>query len=105
MFQVATQRSVSESTPAGDSVVEIGSAELTLASGQIVTVKYVVRWKHHDGTVEGAYRHLEHEQVACKHEEPRWLPCLHFQRQRLRLRYPATLERKFETHLLPIHQL
>jgi hypothetical protein len=35
MFQVATQRSVSESTPAGDGVVEIGSAELTLASGQI----------------------------------------------------------------------
>ena len=38
MFQVATQRSVSESTPAGDGVVEIGSAELTLASGQIPCV-------------------------------------------------------------------
>ena len=30
---------------AGDTVVEIGRAELTLASGQIVPVKYVVHWK------------------------------------------------------------
>ncbi len=32
---------------AGDAVVEIGRAELTLASGQIVPVKYVVHWKRH----------------------------------------------------------
>lgn len=32
---------------AGDTVVEIGRAELTLAGGQIVPVKYVVHWKHH----------------------------------------------------------
>lgn len=31
---------------AGDTVVEIGRAELTLASGQKVPVKYVVHWKH-----------------------------------------------------------
>jgi ketosteroid isomerase-like protein len=30
---------------AGDSVVEIGRAELTLAGGQKVPVKYVVHWK------------------------------------------------------------
>jgi ketosteroid isomerase-like protein len=30
---------------AGDTVVEIGRAELTLASGQKVPVKYVVQWK------------------------------------------------------------
>jgi ketosteroid isomerase-like protein len=34
---------------AGDDVVEIGSAELTLANGQVVPVKYVVHWKRHDG--------------------------------------------------------
>ena len=34
---------------AGDTVVEIGRAELTLAGGQIVPVKYVVHWKYHDG--------------------------------------------------------
>jgi ketosteroid isomerase-like protein len=32
---------------AGDTVVEIGRAELTLSSGQIVLVKYVVHWKRH----------------------------------------------------------
>jgi ketosteroid isomerase-like protein len=32
---------------AGDTVVEIGRAELTLSSGQIVPVKYVVHWKRH----------------------------------------------------------
>jgi ketosteroid isomerase-like protein len=34
---------------AGDTVVEIGGAELTLAGGQIVPIKYVVHWKYHDG--------------------------------------------------------
>jgi ketosteroid isomerase-like protein len=34
---------------AGDDVVEIGRAELTLAGGQVVPVKYVVHWKRHDG--------------------------------------------------------
>ncbi len=33
---------------AGDSVVEIGRAALTLAGGQVVPVKYVVHWKRHD---------------------------------------------------------
>lgn len=33
----------------GDSVVEIGRAELLVGSGQTVTVKYVVHWKHEDG--------------------------------------------------------
>ena len=32
---------------AGDAIVEIGRAELTLASGQTVPVKYVVHWKRH----------------------------------------------------------
>ena len=30
---------------AGDTVVEIGRAELTLGGGQVVPVKYVVHWK------------------------------------------------------------
>jgi hypothetical protein len=34
--------------PVGDSVVEIGRAELTLAGGQRVPVKYVVHWKRDD---------------------------------------------------------
>jgi ketosteroid isomerase-like protein len=34
---------------AGDDVVEIGRAELSLAGGQVVPVKYVVHWKRHDG--------------------------------------------------------
>jgi hypothetical protein len=33
----------------GDTVVEIGRAELTLAGGDIVAIKYVVHWKHHEG--------------------------------------------------------
>ena len=33
----------------GDSVVEIGRAELLVGSGQTVTVKYVVHWKQEDG--------------------------------------------------------
>jgi len=35
---------------AGDSVVEVGRADLTVAGGQVVTVKYVVQWKQEDGT-------------------------------------------------------
>ncbi len=35
---------------AGDTVVEIGRADLTLASGQVVPAKYVVHWKQHNGT-------------------------------------------------------
>lgn len=34
---------------AGDGVIEIGRADLTVAGGQIVTVKYVVHWKQEDG--------------------------------------------------------
>ena len=34
---------------AGESVIEIGRADLTLAGGQAVTVKYVVHWKQEDG--------------------------------------------------------
>ena len=33
----------------GDSVVEIGRADLALGDGQRVTVKYVVQWKEEDG--------------------------------------------------------
>jgi ketosteroid isomerase-like protein len=33
----------------GDSVVEIGKAELTTNGGQTVAVKYVVHWKQEDG--------------------------------------------------------
>ena len=34
---------------AGDTIVEIGSADLTVAGGQSVAVKYVVQWKQEDG--------------------------------------------------------
>ena len=34
---------------AGDTVVEIGRAALSLKGGQVVPVKYVVHWKLHDG--------------------------------------------------------
>jgi ketosteroid isomerase-like protein len=34
---------------AGDSVIEVGRADLTLDAGQILTVKYVVHWKEEDG--------------------------------------------------------
>ena len=34
----------------GDSVVEIGRADLTVGGGQTVTVKYVVHWKQENGT-------------------------------------------------------
>jgi ketosteroid isomerase-like protein len=33
----------------GDSVVEIGKADLTVGGGQVVPVKYVVHWKQEDG--------------------------------------------------------
>ena len=35
--------------PAGDGVVEIGRADLGVAGGQVVTVKYVVHWQQEDG--------------------------------------------------------
>jgi ketosteroid isomerase-like protein len=35
--------------PAGDGVIEIGRADLSVAGGQVVTVKYVVCWKQEDG--------------------------------------------------------
>ena len=38
-----------EAEMAGDSVVEIGSADLTVGDGSIVTVKHVVHWKQEDG--------------------------------------------------------
>ena len=34
---------------AGDSVLEVGKADLTLGEGQILTVKYVVHWKQEAG--------------------------------------------------------
>lgn len=34
---------------AGDGVVEIGRADLSLASGEVVSIKYVVHWKQEDG--------------------------------------------------------
>jgi len=33
----------------GDSVIEIGRAELTVGGGQILPVKYVVHWKQEEG--------------------------------------------------------
>ena len=38
-----------KATQAGDTVVEIGRADLTMKSGQSATVKYVVHWKQEDG--------------------------------------------------------
>lgn len=38
-----------EAEMAGDSVVEIGKADLTVADGSVVTVKYVVFWKQDAG--------------------------------------------------------
>jgi len=38
-----------EAETTGDSVVEIGSADLTVGDGSVVTVKYVVHWKQDDG--------------------------------------------------------
>lgn len=38
-----------EAQEAGDGVIEIGRAELTVANGQRVTVKYIVHWKQEDG--------------------------------------------------------
>lgn len=34
----------------GDSVVEIGKADLVVADGSMVTLKYVVHWKQEDGS-------------------------------------------------------
>ncbi|HLH03922.1 MAG TPA: nuclear transport factor 2 family protein [Bryobacteraceae bacterium] len=38
-----------EAEACGDNVVEIGSADLSLANGSTVTVKYVVVWKQEEG--------------------------------------------------------
>jgi ketosteroid isomerase-like protein len=38
-----------EAEVAGESVMEIGKADLALGSGQTMTVKYVVHWKREDG--------------------------------------------------------
>jgi ketosteroid isomerase-like protein len=38
-----------EAETTGDSVVEIGTADLTVGDGSVVTVKYVVHWKQEDG--------------------------------------------------------
>jgi ketosteroid isomerase-like protein len=35
--------------PAGDGVIEIGRADLSVANNQVVTIKYVVCWKQEDG--------------------------------------------------------
>jgi len=35
---------------AGDGILEIGKADLTVGDGQTVTVKYVVYWKQENGT-------------------------------------------------------
>jgi ketosteroid isomerase-like protein len=34
---------------AGDGIIELGRAELTLEGGQVLAVKYVVQWKQEDG--------------------------------------------------------
>ena len=44
---------------AGDTVVEIGRAALTLAGGQAVPVKYVVHWKRHDEDEEAWKWHID----------------------------------------------
>jgi len=38
-----------QAEPAGDGVVEIGSAVITTNAGQSMDVKYVVHWKQEDG--------------------------------------------------------
>jgi ketosteroid isomerase-like protein len=49
MGLMQAQLTIVDAEPAGDGVVEIGRAGLTLAGGQSVTVKYVVHWKQEDG--------------------------------------------------------
>jgi hypothetical protein len=38
-----------DAAAAGDTVVEVGRADLTLEGGQTLAVKYVVHWKQEDG--------------------------------------------------------
>jgi|ERR1700678_233944 len=38
-----------QAEPAADGVIEIGRADLSVAGGQVLTVKYVVCWKQEDG--------------------------------------------------------
>ena len=45
----SAQLSTIDAEQAGDTVVEIGKAELRLADGNTVEVKYVVHWKQEDG--------------------------------------------------------
>jgi ketosteroid isomerase-like protein len=45
----AATLTIVDAEQAGEDVVEIGSAELTLAGGQKVPVKYVVHWKQEGG--------------------------------------------------------
>lgn len=45
----AARLAVVEAQKAGDGIVEIGRAELTVGGGQTVAVKYVVHWQQEDG--------------------------------------------------------
>ncbi len=45
----AAKLSIVDAEVVGDRVFEIGQAQLTLANGQTVAVKYVVEWKQEDG--------------------------------------------------------
>ena len=49
MNVAAATLTIVDAEQAGEDVVEIGRAELTLAGGQKVPVKYVVHWKEQDG--------------------------------------------------------
>lgn len=48
----------------GDSVIEVGRAELMLDGGQTVAVKYVVHWKQEDGTWKWHTNNLEFESMT-----------------------------------------
>ncbi len=49
MGVTSAKLTVVEAEQAGDGVVEIGCADLGVAGGESVTVKYVVHWKQEDG--------------------------------------------------------
>jgi ketosteroid isomerase-like protein len=49
MGATSVKLSTVDAEAAGDGVVEIGSAELTVAGGQMAALKYVVYWKQEDG--------------------------------------------------------
>lgn len=46
---VAAKLSTMDAHATGDSIIEIGQADLTLEGGQVVPAKYVVHWKQEDG--------------------------------------------------------